>query len=526
MSAWRACALGLAALLLAGCATSARLSACPAGFTEPGTAEIGSIEPNATEPSAAAAPTDGVDTVTLSVEEALMLALENNEDLRVRRYEPQVTGAFEHIERGVFDPVLFAEFLYERERTEEISRSTQDRFDVDARATEARAGVRKRFATGTDVEVALEHDSAQSNRTPDQQNATLGLTITQSLIRGRRPAVNLARVRQAEYATAASRYQLRGFVETLLADTKIAYWRLVLAQEEINIFESSLELSQRQLAEIEQSIEVGAIPATEAAAARTEVAIREQALIDARSELKAAQIRLLRLVNPGGGVSMLADVATTSRPETEATAIEDVEERVRLALVARSDLNEARMLREDRRLETIVTRDGLLPRLDFFVRMGGSGYSDQLLGSLGRLGDDTYDLQVGIRYEQTLRNRSAKGRHLAAWARRRQAMEAIENLEQIIRLDVLLAANEVDRTRQQIAATTATRTLQETTVEVERERFAVGSSTALLVAQAQRDLLAAQIAEIEAVVDYRIALVRLYLAEGSMIERHGLEMPR
>jgi outer membrane protein TolC len=42
------------------------------------------------------------------------------------------------------------------------------------------------------------------------------------------------------------------------------------------------------------------------------------------------------------------------------------------------------------------------------------------------------------------------------------------------------------------------------------------------VAQAQRDLLVSQIAEVEAIVNYRIALVRLYLAEGSLLERRGI----
>ena len=70
-----------------------------------------------------------------------------------------------------------------------------------------------------------------------------------------------------------------------------------------------------------------------------------------------------------------------------------------------------------------------------------------------------------------------------------------------------------------------TRELQERTLEAEQQRFDVGSSTALLVAQAQRDLLESRIAEVEAVVNYRIALVRLHLAEGSLLERHGVLLP-
>ena len=50
----------------------------------------------------------------------------------------------------------------------------------------------------------------------------------------------------------------------------------------------------------------------------------------------------------------------------------------------------------------------------------------------------------------------------------------------------------------------------------------MGTGTALLVAQAQRDLLAARINEVQAVIGYRIALVRLYQAEGSLLERRGI----
>jgi outer membrane protein TolC len=89
---------------------------------------------------------------------------------------------------------------------------------------------------------------------------------------------------------------------------------------------------------------------------------------------------------------------------------------------------------------------------------------------------------------------------------------------------VRLAVNEVERARRQISATAATRELQEQVVASEMERFDVGASTTLLVAQAQRDLLASRIAEVEAVVNYRIALIELYLVEGSLLERRGVRI--
>jgi hypothetical protein len=123
-----------------------------------------------------------------------------------------------------------------------------------------------------------------------------------------------------------------------------------------------------------------------------------------------------------------------------------------------------------------------------------------------------------------LGNRADRGLDLAARVSRRQAAAAIANLEQLIELDVWLAINEFERARQQIAATQATHYLQEETLKAEKERFDVGAGTALLVAQAQRDLLLSAIDEIEAVINCRRALVKLYVAEGSLLERRGVRL--
>jgi outer membrane protein TolC len=140
------------------------------------------------------------------------------------------------------------------------------------------------------------------------------------------------------------------------------------------------------------------------------------------------------------------------------------------------------------------------------------------------LDGNNYDLAAGIRFSGYLGNRQAEARDLAARASREQADVAVENLRNLVQLDVRLALNETERTRRQIEASAVTRALQEQTLQAEQERFSIGASTSLLVAQAQRDLLLSQLAEVEAVVDYRMALVNLYLAEGSLLERRGIQL--
>ena len=462
--------------------------------------------------------------LVLSLEEASILALRSNQDLQVREIQPVIAGAFEKIERGVFDPEIFFEAVKFQEEALETSRSTRSQFSVDANEAFAIAGVRQKLPTGTDVEVSVEQNRDISNREPEQQVARVGLSLTQALLRGFGPAVNLVRVRQAELDTLSSNNELRGFTEALLAETETAYWKYILAQQEIAIFEESLAVSRKQRDEIAFRIEVGALPEIEIAAARAEIARREQALIEARAVLEERRLRLLRLLNPGPHSQLERPVVATSEPFIDPQPLTDLSERIILAGQARPDLKEALLLLEKNSLETIVTRNGLLPRLDFFIALGQTGYADTFSESFRELNGNTYDFSVGVRLSHFLGNREAQGRDLIARASRQQAGEAVANLRQLIELDVRLTANEVERTRQQIAASGITRMFEEETFQAEKERFDVGSSTALLVSQAQRDLLVSRIAEVRAVVNYRTALVNLYLAEGSLLERRGIQL--
>jgi outer membrane protein TolC len=460
----------------------------------------------------------------LSVEQAVMLALRNNSDLQVRQLSPVVTGAFEQIERGTFDPELFAEAEYFEEKASETSRSSGEQFSVSGQETTIRAGLRQFLPTGTTLEASVGQQRSTSDRAPEQQTARLELSVTQALLRGFGPAANLATIHQAQLDTRASRHELRGFAEALLADTEIAYWNYVLARQEIAIFEKSLVVVRKQRAEIELSIEVGLLPEVEAAAIKAEEALRAQGLINARSNVEARRLRLLHLISPDPDGHLDRIITTSSEPRIVPQQITNLNERLQLAEQSRPDLNEAHLRLQQNRLETIVTRNGLLPRLDLFITLGKTGFAGAFSDSFRALNEDTYDLSVGMRLSHFFSNRTNRGRNIAAYASRQQANEAVANLRQLVHLDVRLAVNEVERVRQQIDASHATRIFQEQTLNAEQERFAVGATTALQVARAQRDLLQAQISEIDAIVSYRTALVRLYLAEGSLLERRGVNL--
>jgi outer membrane protein len=461
----------------------------------------------------------------LSVEKAVLLALRNNRGLRVEQLQPLITGTFEQLERARFDPTIEGELSFARSRRQQISPATQDIFGTVGEDVFGEVGLRQRLATGTDIGVSLTHARRDSDRVQEQHEARLGLTLTQALLRGARWDANMASIRQARLDTLASHYELRGFVQHLVADVEMTYWDFLLAQREIEIFESSLELAGLQLAETERRVEVGVMAQTELAASRAEVAQRREDLINARSVLRRAHLRLLRLMNPNTPDEWDLELTVETDADPLRNEINSPAEHVALARLMRPEINEAKLRLERGRLDVIRTRDGLLPRLDFFITLGKTGFAESFGSAWSDIDGRGYDLRTGLLFSYPLGNRAADADHERARLTRQQLAEAISNLSQLIDLDVRMAHIEVERALEQIEATRVTRELREETLRAETEKFRVGASTAFLVAQAQRDLLESRIAEIRAMVGYRQALIELYRMDGSLLLRRAIHAP-
>ena len=462
------------------------------------------------------------DGISLSLGQALIMALESNSGLRVEKYNPVLANLSEEIERGRFDPELFSELSYARDRTQEKDTDTSTWGRAGEQSHNALIGLSQKLPSGTDIEVGVAHIIDNTYQGPEEQKLRMGMTVTQSLLRGYGPLVNLASIRQTQLNTAATIYELRGITEALLADTETAYWDYVLARQEIDIFKNSLDIAKKQLSEVEQCIEIGTLPPIESAAAKVEVALREHALINAKSRFEENRLRLLFYIHQGRNGQYDLQIKTTSTAVSKPEDIFVPEDHLKLADQSRSDLQEARLRMKQHGLEIVKTRNGILPRLDLFISLGKTGYADSFSGSFRAMNDSTYDLSAGITFSRTLGNRNSLAKDRAASVSLKQAQEALENMRQLIQRDVHIALNELDRVRQLIPATRVTRIHQEEAMKAEQERFEAGTSTGLLVAQAQRDLLAAHIQEKEAIIDYNKALVKLYQAEGSLLERRGV----
>lgn len=488
--------------------------------------------------AAGAAPADAEarpDERRLTLAEAVVMAFEHNAAFRVERLQPKISATFIREERADFDPTLAAELSIGKTdsdtstvKPEAITTNLDGRSDIRT----GKAGLTQKLPSGTRLDLTAEKSAVRADYSPepgnnydDQNDAThYSAVISQPLLRGFGTTVNLARLRQARLDHDISRYELFGAALDLAAGVETAGWNCVLADRQLKIYAESLSLAERQLDEVRERIEVGYLADIELAAAEAEVAQRRESLINARGAIARSRLELLRLVGTTGQSGEWDNPPSISdEPFVPAGAPETTTEHVTSALADRPELNEARLRIKRGDLEVARTRNGLLPRLDFFIKLGRTVYSDSF-GSSQRDVDRTEDILTGgLIMEYPLGARSDRAARDRALLQREQADAALDNLSDLIQMEVRIAALEFQRTGAQIEATRATRLHRAEALRAENEKFRVGKSTTLLVAQAQRDLLASRIAEVEALINHLKALLELHRMDGSLLRRRGIE---
>jgi outer membrane protein TolC len=462
----------------------------------------------------------------LTITEAVLLSLENNRALVVQRLNPSIQQTFEDQERAVFDPATNADVSAGRVEGERLARSGSETEDFTTDFIDSIISLEQYFPTGTTVALEAGTRMNDSSLYEDSFYTTrLGMTVTQALLRGYGTDVNLVRLQQARLDTRMSEYELRGFAEFLVAELESTYWDYALARRQIEIVEESLKVARQQLNETKELIAVGRLAKAELAAVQAEVALQEQAIIEARANKESIRLQLLRLLNPAGPGIWQREVDLIHQPTLPEIKLEDVQLHVAVAMLMRPILNEARLeiLRDD--LELVKTQNGLLPLMDLFITLGKSGYANSFGESVRNISKDSYDALAGVSFHYPVFNRDARARHQRALLGRDQAQKALENLSQLVEVDVRTAYIEVNRAKQQIAASSVTRMFDEEKLRIETEKLRVGKSTSFLVAQAQRDLLVSRIAEVRALASYLKALIDLYRQDGSLLERRGISAP-
>ena len=462
------------------------------------------------------------DTVAITLQEAILIAFERNPTVAIQRLAPKISETAVMGESDQFYPTLSLSASASKSKRQRFLGPDREPYDVTSEGLQYDLSFTQPLPTGTTISVGAGLSGSLSSQYDDQYEGQLGLTVTQSLLRGLGGGYNLAALRKARIDVEISTLELKALAERITADVEKAYWDLFLAKQEIEIQRRSLDLAEKQLRESEERIAVGKLAQFEIAAVQAEVATREGVLIDAESRYEQARLHFLYLLNPASQRNWKLIPVTVDRPFVPSDTLDSIEVHEEIAMKYRPDLLQAQLDLDKNELDLARTRNGLLPRLDLFVSLGTTSYAESFGESVPDLGSPYYDLSGGLTFEFPLFNRQARADHARSKYSREQLELALVNMKRLVQSDVRSAYVEVLRSRKQIEATRVARDLEERKAAAELEKYRVGKSTNYLVLQAQRDMIQSQLSEAGARVSYLNALVDLYHIEGTLLERRGL----
>ncbi|MBN2416064.1 TolC family protein [bacterium] len=467
--------------------------------------------------------TGAADTLKISLQHAVLLALDRNPDIAIQRLNPAISKAYAEEARAVFDPVLSASATRDENKLQRFLGSRPDPFEMVSTRDQYNLGISETLPTGTTISADASMSASISSIYTDQYSGNIGFTVTQSLLRGFGTGVNLAELRKARFDEDMSREEFTAAASELVASVEKAYWDLYLKADEIRIQKQSYDLAGRQLQETLERVTVGRLPELELASVRAEAATRRETLIDAESQYEQARLAFLFLLNPETESVWTLFPQPLDAPFIPADTLDPLSEHELLGIQYRPDLRQARLAVAKGDIDIVRTRNGLLPRLDLFITLGKTSYAFTFKDAAPDVSSPFYNVNAGVSFEFPVINREARAQVKRARHTKEQLELSLYNMERLVQWDIRSAYIEVQRARQQIEATIVTRELQEQNLAAELEKFRVGKSTNILVLQVQRDMTASRLDEVRAMVGYLNALIDLYLMEGTLLERRGID---
>ena len=473
---------------------------------------------------------------SLGLEDCVRLALERNLDLQVTRLERTEAEYDVGIARGAYDPEVTLEAG--RTHTESAGESGGTSEGVlgtmrtESDEDSLSAGVGGRLGVlGTRYELSARNGETSGTRGGtgfETSTARVGASITQPLLKGLRTDSARYQVRSAEMQSEEAALEVEQAAQSLLASVEKAWYGLLEARQSRAVQEEAVALAEQLLADNRRKVKIGAMSVldekqaeSQAATARADLARAEQAVTQAENDLKMLVWADLRSV---WRQEMSAE-GVLEAPEEGATA-PDAGIGMENALARRPELRRARLALERQGLAVDLYRDQRLPGVDL---KGGYGLAAAAADSMSDAWSTVADADepywnVGVTVTIPIGNRAARNRHLQSLAAQDRARLQLRKLEESALAEVINAAAAAEACLERIAATRDAAEYAQDALNAEQRKLEQGRSTSFVVLQLQKDLTAARQAETAALADYHQALADFSLAEGSMLERHGIVM--
>lgn len=246
----------------------------------------------------------GSETISISLNDAIKRALENNNDIEVARDDVRFAETQLRALEGIFDPVFSITPQYDKRISPQQSSlgGAQGTSGTTSTTTLSWSpGVQKQFGRGGGnyfVQFANQHTNTSNSFSllNPFYSSNLSLTFTQPLLRDRSIDNNRRQIRIQRKRLDQSDADFRQRTIDVITRVQQAYWELVFALRDQQNQLANLNLSRESLRNVEAQISAGAKAPLERAEVQTELANRETTLLTAVQNVAIAENNLKILI--------------------------------------------------------------------------------------------------------------------------------------------------------------------------------------------------------------------------------------
>ncbi len=339
----------------------------------------------------------------LSLDDAVALALEDNLDIRVQRYQTWIaqTQLLKAKAGGVpqpasslavtlgaapsvsFDPEVTVSTTWTQSLTPVNNAFTSGAGTVVPsslfRQHDYKLSYAQGFHTGTSFSLTWDNQRSSSNFTSFVFNpwvqTQLTAQISQPLLAGCCRLPTTRYIIEARNSTKIADAQFRQVVMSDVSTTADDYWELVYDREFVNVQQQAVSVSQKLYEDNKKQLQIGTMAPLDVLTAQSQLASDEQALVSARTNMLLQQTKLLNDITKNPLAPNLAniEIVPTTPIETPNEVNTPIEQLMAEASQNVPQMTIDRLSLENDKIEVKVTRNLLRPSLDVFAEYQATG---------------------------------------------------------------------------------------------------------------------------------------------------------
>lgn len=493
------------------------------------------------------------DQLSLTLDEAIRITLENNNDIEASRKDKQISEFRLRGARGVYDPFIAGESYYERATTPTASliggavngAVTQTRFF----GSGGISGFSPRF--GGTYSARLDASRTTTSNTNAFLNPQFPSILTfnyiQPLWQGMRIDNNRRTIEITKRNIAITDSQLKQRAIDVVSGVERAYWDLVFALRNLQVQIDAVRQARDQFESNRRQVERGVLAPIELVAASAQITTLEQAVYSAQEEVTRAENTLKTQMLPDRNAAEWARPITPVSPIERETPAIGLEVSVAEALRNRPELEQLEETAAINEVDQKYFRDQTKPEINLVGSYTSQGLAGalapnatdpntgqirvppNLIGGLGQsfgnlLQQDYPTYRVGVTIGIPWGNNVAKANLGIARVEGERIKNFRAQAEQIIEAEVRNALQTLRSAEARLAAARASRISAEQLAESEERQFRAGTTTFYLVQQRQTELIAARSRELQAQTDLNKAISDFNRVIGRTLAENNIEL--